>query len=152
MDAGLTRKSPVSYISYHWTDSRLSARIAHRQRHLRRRRTRSCHDAVDSQFHFYGDDLMSAPEGYAVPRSLEIKPRFLFWSAEHVIITCSLIIIGGIIDHLILGTLAGILTASWWSRISAKQSSGFALHLGYWYVDGLKLERTPPSAMRRFVG
>lgn len=83
---------------------------------------------------------MSAPEGYAVPRSLEIKPRFLFWSAEHVIITCSLMIIGG------------ILTASWWSRISAKQSSGFALHLGYWYVDGLKLERTPPSAMRRFVG
>ena len=97
-------------------------------------------------------NLMSAPEGYAVPRSLEIKPRFLFWSAEHVIITCSLMIIGGIIDHLILGTLAGILTASWWSRISAKQSSGFALHLGYWYVDGLKLERTPPSAMRRFVG
>ncbi len=95
---------------------------------------------------------MSAPEGYAVPRSLEIKPRFLFWSAEHVIITCSLMIIGGIIDHLILGTLAGILTASWWSRISAKQSAGFALHLGYWYVDGLKLERTPPSAMRRFVG
>lgn len=71
---------------------------------------------------------MSRPEGYAVPKSLEINPRFLFWSAEHVIITCSVMIIGGIIDHLILGAIAGIFISSWWSRISQKQASGFALN------------------------
>lgn len=92
------------------------------------------------------------PQGHAVPKSLEINPRFLFWEVEDVLITCVGIIVGGLLNHPFIGGGFGAVAAWIWRRLSSKCSRGFALHLTYWWLDGFQLERTPPSHKRRLLG
>ena len=92
------------------------------------------------------------PEGYPAPRDLEAQPRFLFWSAESVVIASALTVIGGVLEHPLAGGVAGVLLACLWSRLAAGRANGYALHLAYWHLDGFRMRRTPPSAVRRLIG
>lgn len=92
------------------------------------------------------------PQGRPVPKLLDASPRFLFWEIEEVLIVTSFTVLGGIVDHPLLGGTIGVVLAALWSRLSARRARGFAIHLSYRYLGGFKLERTPPSELRHFLG
>lgn len=91
------------------------------------------------------------PASTPVPEKLDDPPRLLFFEMETAMIFISCAVAFQLFGRLFTGMLVGAAAGWAWSRLSASQVRGLAMHLAYWHLGLIGLNRLPSSS-RRFIG
>ena len=91
---------------------------------------------------------------HAVPRRLDDPERWLFWTLDEAAALLGPAVLGLAANAFVTGLLAGL--CGWWLLRRVKRGGGanIALYALYWFLPDfvLRLKRTPPSHVRRYVG
>ncbi|RMF24964.1 MAG: type IV conjugative transfer system protein TraL [Deltaproteobacteria bacterium] len=88
-----------------------------------------------------------------MPRHLDDPDKFLWWEMDQAGLAVSVFAVFMILNMLVVGVVLGALVAWIYGRLKAGRARGFMIHVAYWYLPfQMKLRRTPPSWVRRFVG
>lgn len=88
-----------------------------------------------------------------IPSRLDDPPRFLFWDFDVAILAMGCIALGIMTNQLFIFSAAGAVVAMAYQKLKAGRSRAFGLHILYWYLPfTFGLKRTPPSAIREFIG
>ena len=95
------------------------------------------------------------PSGHwAIPRRLDDPERWLFWTVDEAAALMGPALLGLAANAFAAGLVAGV--CGWLLLRRAKRGGGgdIARHALYWFLPDfvLRLKRTPPSHLRRFVG
>lgn len=89
----------------------------------------------------------------AIPRRLDDPPKFLLWDFDVVLVFLIFAGLGIVVNFpFVLGGL-GLAAAYGLNKARAGRSRGYLLHLLYWHLPlRFGFRRTPPSAVRHFIG
>ncbi len=91
---------------------------------------------------------------HAIPRRLDDPERWLFWTVDEAAALIGPALLGLAANAFVTGMVAGV--AGWWLLRRIKRGGGAnVVHYAlYWFLPdfALRLKRTPPSHVRRYVG
>jgi len=89
-----------------------------------------------------------------VPLTLDDPAQILFWEADVAMATVMLFyLVFACSDSFLLGLALGISAGALLQRLKSDKHKKYSVHLSYWYLPvNIGLQRTPPSAMRHFLG
>lgn len=73
---------------------------------------------------------------------LDIRPKLLGLDAEVVLLAACFAITGGMLDHVLIGIILGVIATALWHRASTANVRGFAIHGAYWLFGTFRLSRT----------
>lgn len=59
---------------------------------------------------------------------LDIRPKLLGLDAEVVLLAACFAITGGMLDHVLIGIILGVIATALWHRASTANVRGFAIH------------------------
>jgi len=93
-------------------------------------------------------------ELYTIPKHLDDPARFLFWPVDEAAIALTIVVIGLISDHLIIGLLFAIIVSIMHTSVKRKWGKTVLIQAAYWYFPPLILntKSTPPSYIRSYLG
>ena len=90
---------------------------------------------------------------HAVPRRLDDPERWLFWTFDEAGVLLGPAVLGLAANAFVTGLVAG--GCAWWALRRVKRGGGanIALYALYWFLPEfvLRLQRTPPSHVRRYA-
>lgn len=90
---------------------------------------------------------------YDIPRRLDDPPKAFFWDFDVALVFSCFFVFGMVAGYLVMPSVLGALIASWYGKLKSGQSRGFGIHAMYWFTPiNLGFKRTPPSALRHFIG
>ncbi|MDY3114802.1 MAG: type IV conjugative transfer system protein TraL [Sutterella sp.] len=91
-----------------------------------------------------------ALNGVHVPNGLDDAPRFLFFTLDVTLVFITILMMGAITNHLLLGAVGGIVAGYWFNK-SVGELKGL-MALAHWYLGLAPLRRIPKSYRRVFLG
>lgn len=91
---------------------------------------------------------------WAVPRSLDEIPQFLFLDLHQLIGVVLFTTLGLLAGSMLGGLVLGLGIAKAYARLKAGRHSHFVIHLAYWHLPAwvLQLHSTPPAYQRIYLG
>ncbi len=98
--------------------------------------------------------MSEAPMDEEVPQTLDDPHQFLFWEMDVAMITGLLFYLGfAFADSFLIGGVLGLAAGIILQKMKSNKHKKYSVHLSYWYLPvNIGLQRTPPSAMRSFMG
>ncbi|AJG22224.1 type IV conjugative transfer system protein TraL [Cupriavidus basilensis] len=98
--------------------------------------------------------MSEQPIEETLPLTLDDPHQFLFWEMDVAMITGLLFYLGfAFADSFLVGGVLGFAAGFTLQKMKSNKHKKYSVHLSYWYLPvNIGLQRTPPSAMRRFMG
>jgi conjugal transfer pilus assembly protein TraL len=87
-----------------------------------------------------------------IPKTLDDPARWLFWTLDEVVIFLIPFVVGILSSHVLLSIVIGALGIMGLKRLKGREGQYVILQAVYWYLPFLKLQSTPASMIREWVG
>ncbi len=91
---------------------------------------------------------------HTIPRRLDDPERWLFWTVDEAAALMGPALLGLAANQFVPGLIAGLSGWMLLRRIKRGGGANIAQYALYWFLPDfvLRLKRTPPSHVRRYVG
>jgi conjugal transfer pilus assembly protein TraL len=88
-----------------------------------------------------------------IPQTIDDLPKVLFWDMDQAMVFVLLFGIGIAMSQAMTFSIVGFGLAWVFGQFKSGKHRGYARHLLYWHTpSSLGMKRTPPSAIREFLG
>ena len=95
---------------------------------------------------------MSDDLSHYVPSRLDDPEKFLFFRKDVAAIGLTGTLGGVLLNHTLLGLVAGVAIAALWQKFSSGQHPGMSAHVMYWVLGQPAPKKFPPSDLRELNG
>jgi type IV conjugative transfer system protein TraL len=89
---------------------------------------------------------------YYIPRLLDAPPKAFYWDMDEFMAMAAPIGIGLIMGWFFIGAVLGLLAGYAVQKLKAGRGAYYMLHALYWYLGFAKMQSTPPSYIREYIG
>lgn len=89
---------------------------------------------------------------YYIPRLLDAPPKAFYWDMDEFMAMVAPIGIGLIMGWFFIGAVMGLMAGYAVQKLKAGRGAYYMLHALYWYLGFAKMQSTPPSYIREYIG